>query len=201
MVSNFFIDLLNKLRGIRKNLRIFPSKNSTIQNNGTNTNTFFFGEILSGSYMSNTGKAKDPHPTILYLGTFAHRKTGNLLVYGINLHFIDSTWLINQIILWRKSNIVWEPVSFCNMLKTTAPAIYKAGFKTYYLNGCNFKPVSPGLSGIKVNNCYSITDPRDKNLLFLNNSISNPQNDNNFQINKDKLSEQISNALNNFKIW
>ena len=103
-------------------------------------------------------------------------------------------WFLNTILTFKNSGVVTTPVQFFNYLKMNAPLIIKNCYRTYKIEFCNFKIVNPGLTNI--NNFYKSEDSRDYFLNQLTPVISKPK-----IIDLNALRENITNALNTFKIW
>jgi len=176
----FFSRLMDYMSGINANNR--PPQN------------FVFGSIISGTYAN---WKTDPHPTLLYLGTF--QKNGNWYIHGIQLHVNNGnlSWLLDQINILKSNGAVINPYMFFVFLKQKAPGIIRDCYRTYQSNMCDFKIVNPGFSNVNERYCYPVTDGRD---YFLQNLAKKKQVIN-FDINSVQLRNNITAVINSVKVW
>ena len=177
---SFFISFIDKIRGINQQHK------TRIQ-----SRAYIYGVILSGTYAN---WKTDSHPTFFCLGTYS--KNGSIYVHGIQLHNLNVNlqWFLNTILTFKNSGAVSTPLQFFNYLKMNAPLIIKNCYRTYKIEYCNFKIVSSGLTNI--NNFYKSEDSRDYFLNQLTPVTSKPK-----IVDLSALRENITNALNTFKIW
>ena len=159
--------------------------------------SFVFGSIISGSYQNFK---TDPNPTILCLGCYM-RQNGFYYVHGIQLHAAGGNlnWLLNTIRNIKLNGIITNPRMFFNYLKLNNPQMVKDCYRTYRMDLCDFKTISPGFSNIIEDYCLPISDSRDSQIVsFL--STKNIQNYHTIDINSTEVRNNIIEAINTVKI-
>lgn len=194
---NFFWSIINTLRNIRASVTTFFHPRRQV-----------VGSIVSGNY---SNYKTDPTPTILYMGTYQNPRNGKYYTHGINLHYLDSaelSWLLKLILLMKRGGQVIVPRDFYYYLKLNQPSIIRKSYRTYHAEMTNFYTISPGFSNASVSSCYSVKDPRDQQIVNLNQAISQSYNINQndytnparIAYNQNELQEHITEVLNSRRI-
>ena len=182
----FFEKILGFIKGINRR----NNNNVVVQ---TAKQDYIFGSIISGSY---TNYKHDPNPTILCLGTYP-RSDGRWMVHGIQLHAAGSNlnYILNLIRQIKTSGMTTNPLAFYNLLKMNNYPLVKNCYRTYFIECCNFKTISPGFSNIPINYCVTPTDSRDYWVNSFNGIKVTPIVDENI------LKNSIIQAQNTTKVW
>lgn len=177
---SFFFNLINSIRGINSN-----------SNQNVQFSQCMFGVIMSGDYQR---WKRDNHPTFFCMGTYISPFNGKKYVHGIQLHAIGNNinWFLN--VIKQNKGVALNPLIFFNYIKMNNYDVIKYGYRTYRLEFCNFKIVNPGITNIKT--FYPSTDSRDSFLNFLTPTITQK-----IVQDANKLKENVTKALNTFKVW